>query len=862
MLRRVLTVLVGVLGVGCLLLGLGSGAAFAAAAPEVVAGSAAAVNLTASSVDLEVQINPEELATTYSLEYGTSTGYGASVPGGEGSIPAGGSAVAVTVHLSGLGAEADTYHWRVVARNASGTTTGVDHTFVYDTSGAGLPDGRAYEMVSPPVKNASLVAGQANSVGQEYDIAEDGSRLVENVVDCFGDAEACIAHRSEQYGEPFAFTRTSDGWVASALAPPATQYDQNTYWRFSADTGDALFSMPTAPFGEEDWYARESDGALSDIGPITQPSQGFLHIEPGSTRAGVVATADLSHVVYTIEDARWPFDPTPSEPETNSLYENETGNSQPSLVGVRGGPGSDELISTCETRLGGQGLEVADHYDALSADGRTVYFIAEPCEPPHSGKAPPVSELYARVEQARTVGISQRSPTECTGECAGSAPRAAEFQGASSDGSKAFFTSPQQLINGASEDSSSSDAGRQCTETLAGASGCNLYEYDFDSPAGRNLILVSGGDGSVGGSQVAGGPRVQNVMALSPDGSHVYFVAKGILTRVANDMGQSAQDGAENLYVSERDATYPQGHVAFIAALSDAPSTEGQDADSGQWREGIGRTNVTPDGRFLVFTSHLALTADDTRPEGPVQVYRYDAATGQLVRISIGEDGFNDNGNGGAGDASTVIPLEGWAVRAGAQRADPTMSDDGSFVFFRSPVALAPGALEDVLVPVPDGPPTFAENVYEWHEGHVYLISDGRDATVSSGKSSVLLLGSDASGANVFFTTADPLVAQDTDTQIDIYDARICTASEPCIPSSPPVTSCQGEACHGTPVGAPALSAPTSATFSGAGNFAPPTTNPAVKVKKKTRPKPRKPKRRGKTRRAAGSRIHIKRGRK
>ena len=58
-------------------------------------------------------------------------------------------------------------------------------------------------------------------------------------------------------------------------------------------------------------------------------------------------------------------------------------------------------------------------------------------------------------------------------------------------------------------------------------------------------------------------------------------------------------------------------------------------------------------------------------------------------------------------------------------RSDPTMSDDGAFVFFESPVALTPRALNDV--PVGEG--KLAENVYEYHEGQVSLISDGKDTT-------------------------------------------------------------------------------------------------------------------------------------
>ena len=108
---------------------------------------------------------------------------------------------------------------------------------------------------------------------------------------------------------------------------------------------------------------------------------------------------------------------------------------------------------------------------------------------------------------------------------------------------------------------------------------------------------------------------------------------------------------------------------------------------------------MTPDGDFLVFTSHRALTADDTRAEGPEQVYEYDAQTGVLTRVSVGEDGFNNGGNEGVDSASIV----GDYIQAGVGksvpvRTDPTMSNDGSFVFFRSPVALTPGALSEAPI--------------------------------------------------------------------------------------------------------------------------------------------------------------------
>ena len=89
------------------------------------------------------------------------------------------------------------------------------------------------------------------------------------------------------------------------------------------------------------------------------------------------------------------------------------------------------------------------------------------------------------------------------------------------------------------------------------------------------------------------------------------------------------------------------------------------------------------------------------------------------------------------------------------------------------------------------------------------------------------LLGSDVDGSNVFFSTADRLVARDTDTQLDFYDARVGGGFP--VPSVAP--ACEGEGCHGTPAAAPIFGAPASATFNGAGNLIPPTPVP---VKPKT----------------------------
>ncbi len=655
---------------------------------------------------------------------------------------------------------------------------------------AALPDCRAYEMVTPPVKNDAIIGKEFIGLGTYF--SEDGNRLMAPTIQCFGEVGSCVGERGLE-GTIYQFERGPAGWGSRAVSLPAPVFGVSSVWQADPDTGLALLSAPL-PNGPDELYRVASDGSYEPIGPVSETLR-----YPGETREkGSLATADLSHVVIESNRAEWEFDK--SEHETMYEYSG-VGNVSPQLVGVTGPAGSTDLVSVC-------GTELFHAPASLSADGRTVYFEAQPCAGGTgvNAKTPvPAYELYARVDGSRTVKISERLPASCTtAPCLGSPPGDALFQGASSDGSRAFFLSTQQLTDDATEDTTSADSTHfgECPGTH-GVGGCNLYESECpahcEDPAKRRLIDVSAGDSS------GGGPRVQGVTAMSPDGSHIYFVAKGVLSGEANSEGQRAESGAENLYLYD-DAE--PGHVTFITQLS--PEDENEFHGLGE------RPNLTPDGRFLVFQSHRALTRDDTRGEGPTQVYRYDAQTRKLVRISVGQHGYDNNGNAGVGRAEIQSAAAGSDDGVGYPRMDPTMSNDGSFVFFESPVGLTPQALNDVRT----ASGGLANNVYEWHEGTVSLISDGRDTEAS--ELGLLLIGASGSGADVFFKTADPLVPQDTDTQRDIYDAHICSAASPCpTPVTAPVP-CVGEGCHSPAAPSAQPPAPATSTFTGPGDLTPP----------------------------------------
>ncbi|MFI5175538.1 MAG: FG-GAP-like repeat-containing protein, partial [Terriglobia bacterium] len=79
-------------------------------------------------------VNPNGLATTAYLQWGTTSSYGNDTPSQ--SIGNGAGNINVTANLTGLSAN-QTYHYRVVATNSGGTTNGGDVAFT--TSAASLP---------------------------------------------------------------------------------------------------------------------------------------------------------------------------------------------------------------------------------------------------------------------------------------------------------------------------------------------------------------------------------------------------------------------------------------------------------------------------------------------------------------------------------------------------------------------------------------------------------------------------------------------------------------------------------------------------------------------------------------------------
>ena len=94
--------------------------------PSATTGSASSTGSSTATVNGSV--NPGGAATSWWFQYGTSTSYGSTAPSPAASAGSGTTAQPVSVTVTALRKKTK-YHYRLVARNAYGTSYGADRTF-------------------------------------------------------------------------------------------------------------------------------------------------------------------------------------------------------------------------------------------------------------------------------------------------------------------------------------------------------------------------------------------------------------------------------------------------------------------------------------------------------------------------------------------------------------------------------------------------------------------------------------------------------------------------------------------------------------------------------------------------------------
>ncbi len=806
---------------------------FTTLGPPIVR-EASASGVTSTSATLEAEVNPNNSPTSYYIEYGTTASYGSSVPAPPGvGLGSGESFVGVSVHLQGL-PPGTTYHYRVVAVSEpeGERLTAESSDEVFTTQAAGtevtLPDGRAWEMVTPSNKHGAAFYGVDANEGADIQAAADGGAITYAATAPLVSNPA--GSRALEKEQGFSTREAPGVWGTADIAtahnegrPSLAQPGHDAEYKlFSSDLSVGVVEpagdtpLPPLPAGSEKTiYFREASGAyraLVSTGNVPPGTEFGGDGEGAGAVEFVSASPDLSHVVVVSSVAL-----EEGAPSKEELYEWVGGRLR--LVSVL--PGGEPSPSQF-TSLGDQGRSgYGDVRHAISNDGSRIVWE----EFGYGEKEQNRNHYYLRdVARGETVRI----------DAAQGAPEPEKEQSAyataNGEGSRVFFTSADRLT----------------ADSTGGGSG-DLYVFEMTSGAGEPLagrLTDLTVDSHAGEAASVGG-----VIGASEDGTYIYFEATGAL-------GGGATGGSPNLYVEHyEEATRTWAAPRFIAASGDGNA----------WGNGSpALTNMTsrvsPDGRYLAFMSSASLTGYENRDAitgvPDQEVFLYDAASSRLVCAScdptgarpVGVTESNDENplwdaaaNWGGTRVAASIP--GWTSKSlsNAVYQSRYLSDSGR-LFFDSSDALVPADTNgqvDVYEYEPAGvggcrPPGYGASASVVNSasvgGCVGLISAGTSSQESA------FLDASETGGDVFFLTTSKLSPQDYDQSYDIYDAHECTAVSPCAPPAlltrPPCTT--GDACKAAPTPQPTLfGAPSSETFSGAGNVTP--SGPAA-VETKAKP--------------------------
>jgi hypothetical protein len=777
-----------------------------------------------SEASVSAEVDPQGLATTYWVEYGASESYGTRTKALE-LVWQDASNHLVTVELAGL-APGATYHARLVAANALGTSTGPDGAFTTGQSilascpnealrtglSARLPDCRAYEQVSVKEKEGASTSEALQAEGESdtkeagllFKAASDGDSMYYVTSDAITGSPA-----GGQAG--YEADRGASGWLTTPLSPPnllettpkaSTNLAVRTaeYNYLSEDfsckilqTGEPLTAdTPAADVSQEviNLYRRNADGTytlLSNVAPYN-PEAAFEGYEV------IGATPDCKKVVFVSEYLFMPNAPL----GTHWIYEWDEGALR--TVGVLPGGelpffGDNPAVLTSKSEWG-----------RVSEDGSRVFFEAL--------NSSFQLKLFMRegngTAAAKTVEVDASQTSAPTGSSL--------FQAASKSGARVFFLGDPGLAPGNPHVSGSCESGS--------GRECDLYEYDTES---GELIDLSVDDNPADAAANAVG-----VIAISTDGSYVYYAAKGQLTPSSGDPYENTE--AQNESQSEANVYLAHaGTLAFVGRIDDSVDNADYSSqalvtsdynDLLNWPSNWA-ARATPDGRSLLFTSSSQLTGYDNRDAGfgtpDPEAYLYSAETGKTVCVSCNPSGARpvyDSVEGEARLASRpIVPISNNSVLQASLNNQPrALSEDGQRVFFETPDQLSP------LVKSKES------NVYEWEmagagsctsssrdyseasDGCVYLLDSGLPESEFAVPAT--FVDASANGDNVFLRTPSKLLSEDEDGLADIYDLRVdggFAGQQAAVP-------CEGEACQGLAAGVPMFATPSTASLAGSGN--------------------------------------------
>lgn len=732
-------------------------------------------------------------------------------------------------------------------------------------AGSGLPDGRAWEQVSPPNKLGSSIYPITYVFGQVQS-SEDG-----NAITYTSNAPIVSNPPTNRAPEPAQnlSRRGSASWGTEDIIPPggtqAAGYPTNSgtaYEAFSHDLANAFVNP-----GEHEKVSK-TEPRLSPEATETTPFRRTL-LEPASSCEPLPSTCYTALVSPLDDTAETPFGAvggkapvqfTGATPDGNhavllstvaltaegvaqgaeeGLYEWASGGGLKLVSVLPAGESAPE--GGLRLRLGGPGETAGSIMrNAISGDGRRVVWSTGAGE----------ERLYLRdTAKSETIRIDLKQEVKAQPKTAH-----AIYQTASADARRIFFTDVEPLTANATTEKGEEAEGETAERGLG-----DLYECEVTEEGGKLGCALRDLTAEVKAANEEAG--VQGVIGASEDGSYVYYVADGDLgpkgaggdcvprnsVEVQEERSGAMAPGSCSLYVQRFDgaAWEPPRYVASLSSL-DVHDWHGDISAGGLVRV---TSRVSPNGGFLAFMSRQRLTGYDNEDVNPAaagahdeEVFLYDAHADRIVCASCKPGGGRPQGvfdTAGSGEGLGLIVdrpenwagmwlagnIPGWTARSAeaAVYQSRYLSDTGR-LFFDSADALVPAAEGDVRKEVVGGSAATVgvENVYEYEPGGeggcasetgcISLISSGGSQQESA------FLDASASGDDVFFLTSQELVPQDRDTAFDVYDARVCGGSPCFTPPPEPSAPCSGEACKGPATSVPAAPGAPPSTLPGAGN--------------------------------------------
>jgi hypothetical protein len=826
--------------------------------------------VASTAVSLDATINPNGLPASYYFQYVDPATEGvarteACPPTGTAkcpTIPATPEALGsvsgdqhVSQRLQGL-SPGHEYHYRVLVVSEppgepAETFTEPDKTFTTQppASGFALPDGREWELVTPPDKHGATPRERSNGVTQASLSGGAISYLTTKPIE----------EDAPGYGvifEQVLSTRGRGGWESQDISAPHAEPPQATagegyeYRTFSEDFSSALVE----PFGEftslkpdvfppdteptpylrHDFTCASSPSTCYE--PLLTAAPGYADVPAGTHFGPSVAvlpgwsvmatTPDLTHVILG-ETGYGSKQPLKNGAPPQALYEWS--------AGAPFGEGQLQLVSVLP--------------DGTPTSGTVGTFFAE-----KGNAARSVSQDGARVmwtdlgdgglyltdmPLGRSVRLDVPEAHCLKEEECGAGNVAPILQTMNNEGSRVVFSDKQQLLPGA-------------------GAGENLYECAIVIEAGAprcELHDVAPGAGLLG----------ETVVGASEDGNYIYFVSNNV---VGDGVGHGAVNGdcgrgvgfeareewaratpasACNLYMVHYDSGARWEPPVVVGVLS------GDDESAWRLQPDNKAARVSPDGRWLAFMSNRSLTGYDNRdvhsgrPDEEVFLYHAGSGgTGRLVCASCDPTGARPTGfevgpvyrqrlatsEEWPSDAWLAGSIPGWTgyTTLTALYQSRYLFDSGR-LFFNSSDALVPQDINNQVDvyeyeppnTAPEPPPndsctTGASTYNPATGGCANLISSGTSHQESG------VYDASATGDDVFFLTAESLVPQDPGGALSIYDAHVCDAEGiPCTQATAAPAECTTtDACRAAPSPQPdVFGAPPTATFSGPGNLTP-----------------------------------------